>query len=209
MRLGIALRAFWSALTDRQMASQIEALLAGQEVAPGRDAIAGPSEADKASSSAGSATAAAKGPAAGRPSASSAAAASAAAAAAAKSARDPSVTLLAALQREARLIDLVREDLAKYSDAQVGAAARPCLQQCAGVLDRWFAIEPLVEASEGDAVDVPADASPIRYQWVGESSAATGKLVHHGWQATKVELPRWTGDDADANVVAPAQVQSS
>ncbi len=197
MRLGIALRAFWSALTDRQMASRIEALLAGHDLPPERDAIAGASGTDPASGSAGSAAAVAKDPGAAQKSA------------AAKPARDPSVTLLAALQREARLIDLVREDLAKYSDAQVGAAARPCLQQCAGVLDRWFALEPLLEASEGDSVEVPSDASPIRYQWVGESSAATGKLVHHGWQATKVELPRWTGDDADANVVAPAQVQSS
>jgi len=194
--MGIALRAFWSALTDRQMALRIEALLAGQDLSSERDAIAGPSGTDKASRPSGSAAAVAKEAGANK-------------SAAAKPARDPSVTLLAALQREARLIDLVREDLAKYSDAQVGAAARPCLQQCAGVLDRWFAIEPLVEASEGDSVEVPSDASPIRYQWVGESSAATGKLVHHGWQATKVELPRWTGDDADANVVAPAQVQSS
>jgi hypothetical protein len=123
--------------------------------------------------------------------------------------RDPAVTLLAALQREARLVDLIREDLGQYSDAQVGAAARPCLQQCAGVLERWFAIRPLLDAAEGATVDVPADPSPTRYQWVGEGNASAGKLVHHGWQVTKVELPQWTGDDADAKVVAPAQVQVS
>lgn len=198
MRLGIAWRAFWSALTDQQMASRIEALLADRDAHPGRDAIAGPSDGDAAPTAAGTAAATAKGADTGRGSS----------AASTEPARDPAVTLLAALQREARLVDLVREDLAKYSDAQVGAAARPCLQQCADVLDRWFALQPLVEASEGDAVEVPAEASPIRYQWVGESSAATGKLVHHGWQATKLELPRWTGDKADANVVAPAQVRS-
>ena len=48
--------------------------------------------------------------------------------------------MLATLQREARLVDLIHEDLSQYSDAQVGAAARPCLQQCGGVLDRFDAM---------------------------------------------------------------------
>ncbi len=123
-------------------------------------------------------------------------------------ARDSAVTLLAALQREARLVDLIQEDLGRYSDAQVGAAARPCLQQCAGVLTRLFGLQPVVVAAEGDIVDVAENASPLRYQWVGEGTAASGKLVHHGWQATKVDLPKWTGEKADAHVIAPAQVQA-
>jgi hypothetical protein len=115
---------------------------------------------------------------------------------------------LAALQREARLVDLIQEDLSRYSDAQVGAAARPCLQQCASVLARLFELQPVVLAAEGELVDIGQNASPTRYQWVGEGTAASGKLVHHGWQATKVELPRWTGEKSDANVIAPAQVQA-
>jgi hypothetical protein len=122
--------------------------------------------------------------------------------------RDPAITLLAALQREARLIDLIKEDLGRYSDAQVGAAARPCLQQCAGVLDRFFQLQPLLTAAEGEQVQVGDQASPMRYQWIGEGTAATGKLVHHGWQASRVELPQWSGDRADANVIAPAQLQA-
>ncbi len=122
--------------------------------------------------------------------------------------RDPAITLLAALQREARLIDLIHEDLAQYSDAQVGAAARPCLQQCAGVLKRLFNLQPVVVATEGESVDVGKDASPLRYQWIGEGTADAGKLIHHGWQAGKVELPNWAGEAADANIIAPAQVQS-
>ena len=122
--------------------------------------------------------------------------------------RDPSVTLLATLQREARLVDLIHEDLSQFSDAQVGAAARPCLQQCAGVLNRLFKLEPLVVASEGDMVDVGSSASPMRFQWIGEGTAESGKLIHHGWQAGKVELPNWSGDLSDANVIAPAQVEA-
>jgi len=123
-------------------------------------------------------------------------------------ARNPAITLLATLQREARLVDLIQEDLSQYSDAQVGAAARPCLQQCAGVFTRLFELQPVVAAAEGEMVDVGSNASSIRYQWVGEGTAASGKLVHHGWLATKIELPKWTGDDSDVNVVAPAQVQA-
>ena len=54
--------------------------------------------------------------------------------------RSDAITLLSALQREARLVDLIQEDLANYSDAQVGAAARPCLQSCASTLSRMFGL---------------------------------------------------------------------
>ena len=106
------------------------------------------------------------------------------------------------------MVDLVNEDLSKYSDAQVGAAARPCLQQCAGVLTRLFDLQPVVAASEGATINVEAGASPMRYQWIGEGTAESGKLIHHGWQAAKVELPDWSGEAADANIIAPAQVQA-
>ena len=185
MRLGIALRAFWAALVDQEKAEEIERVLAGQP------AIARP---------ASQPTGTVPSPTAARPAASPPQPA--------RPVRDAAVILLAALQREARLVDLVREDLGKYTDAQVGAAARPCLQQCESVLERWFALRPLIDAVEGAAVEVPSDASPTRLQWVGEGSASYGKLVHHGWQVTKVELPQWTGDNADANVIAPAQVQA-
>lgn len=124
--------------------------------------------------------------------------------------RDSAVSLLATLQREARLIDLVQEDLAQYSDAQVGAAARPCLLQCAQTLKRHFALAPVIDAAEGATVATEAGVSAARLQWVGESGNATGgqaKLIHHGWSATKVELSQWTGDEADMMIVAPAQVQ--
>ncbi len=180
MGLGIAIKAFFAALFDKQKAAQIRQVLFGQ-----------PALTDsRAQPAAGPTT---------KP---------AAEAAKPRTGREGAVTLLATLQREARLIDLIREDLAQYSDAQVGSAARPCLMQCAGVLSRLFDLQPLVDAVEGESVEVPADASPIRYQWIGEGSATAGKLVHHGWQVSKIELPKWTGADADAKVVAPAQVQA-
>lgn len=182
MSLGIAFKAFFAALGNREKSDQISQVLSGQQPVGIPEANSG----DKKEKIASPPTA----PTPVKPS------------------RDPAVTLLATLQREARLVDLIHEDLGQYSDAQVGAAARPCLQQCAGVLKRAMGLQPLLGAADGETVDVPPDASPTRFQWIGEGTAAAGKLVHHGWHATKVELPTWTGDASDANIIAAAQVQA-
>lgn len=178
MGLGIAIKAFFAALGDKEKAGKISRVLSGQD-------DGGPAEPAKL---------AAPTPAPATPPPAPA--------------RETAVTLLATLQREARLVDLIQEDLGQYSDAQVGAAARPCLQQCAGVLQRLLGLKPLLDACDGDSVEVAQDASPTRYQWVGEGTSTSGKLLHHGWIATKVELPTWTGDAADAKIIAPAQIQA-
>lgn len=124
-------------------------------------------------------------------------------------AQNPAITLLATLQRDARLIDLIQENLDQYQDAQVGAAARPCLKQCRESLNRILKIEKLIDAKENDSVDVPASASAARYRWIGEDVSGgngSAKLVHPGWQATSIELPQWNGSSEDSQVIAPAQV---
>ena len=63
------------------------------------------------------------------------------------------------------------------------------------------------DVGEGSQLEVGEDGSPERYQWIGEGSSTSGKLIHQGWQATKVELPKYSGSERDANVIAPAQVQ--
>ena len=192
MRLGLAIRAFFAALLNKQLAAPMERLLAGPETAS--TAEGGATRESGTAREAGTSVRAE--PASPRPKAPQP-----------SPSRDPAITLLTTLQHEARLVDLIKDDLNQYSDAQVGAAARPCLQQCAAVLDRFFSLKPLVLASEGEVVEVGANASPMRYQWIGEGTAASGKLIHHGWEATKVELPKWLGEASDANVIAPAQVQ--
>ena len=34
-----------------------------------------------------------------------------------------------------------------------------------------------------------------------------GQLVHHGWQATRCELPQWSGNDAAAMIVEPVELE--
>lgn len=125
-------------------------------------------------------------------------------------ARSDALSLLAALQREARLVDFLKEKLDGYSDAQIGAAARDVHRDSGAVLERMFALRPLTEAAEGAALDVAAGFDPLRYQLTGNVVGQPpfhGTLRHHGWQATKCELPAWTGGEAAQKIVAPMEVE--
>lgn len=118
--------------------------------------------------------------------------------------------LLAALQREARLVDFVKEPLAGFSDAQIGAAARDVHRDCAAVLERMFALQPMVTESEGAEITVPAGFDAAQYRLSGNVSSQApfrGKLVHHGWRASRCEIPEWTGSDEAARVIAPLEVE--
>ncbi len=130
--------------------------------------------------------------------------------AAATPARSDAITLLAALQREARLVDLANESLDGYSDAQIGAAARDVLRDSKKVLERMFGLQHVVSTVEGESVDVPAAYDAGRYRLTGNVSRTppiSGELTHAGWQVTKCDLPAWTGKAAAALVIAPAEVQ--
>jgi hypothetical protein len=124
--------------------------------------------------------------------------------------RSEAVTLLAVLQREARLVDFLKEDIAAYADAQVGAAARDVHRDAAAALERLFALRPVAAEGEGADVPIPASLDAARMRLVGNVAAtppAKGRLQHAGWQATKVELPQYTGNADAARVVAPAEVE--
>src|SRR5690242_3139956 len=57
--------------------------------------------------------------------------------------RSDALSLLAVLQREARLVDFLMESIGGYSDAQIGAAVRDVHRGSAAVLQRVFNIQPL------------------------------------------------------------------
>ncbi len=120
------------------------------------------------------------------------------------------ITLLATLQREARLVDFLKEDLSGYADEQIGAAVRAIQRDSAKVLDRFFALQPVVADEEGANVNVPAGFDAARYRLTGKvagDAPFAGTLQHHGWEATKCELPQFTGSDSAAKTVAPAEVE--
>ena len=124
--------------------------------------------------------------------------------------RSEAISLLAALQREARFVDIVNESLDGYSDAQIGAAARDVLKDCGKVVNRLFALRPVVEAPEGDLLEVPEDYDTGRFRLTGNLShtlPVEGTVQHCGWEATQCDVPSWTGPGNAARVIAPAEVQ--
>ncbi|CAB5285588.1 hypothetical protein IST455A_05151 [Burkholderia multivorans] len=117
--------------------------------------------------------------------------------------------LLGLLQRDARFIDFVEEDIAGYSDADIGAAARLVHDGCRAALREHFTIVPVRDEAEGSRVTLPAgfDATAVRVTGnVVGSAPFTGTISHRGWRVADVRLPKLTGSH-DASVIAPAEVE--
>ena len=123
--------------------------------------------------------------------------------------RSDALTLLAVMQKESRILDLIFDDLDGYSDEQIGGASRQVLRDLRDCLDSHLKIESLVDNQEGDVVQIPDAASPIRWKVIGDASAQSGTLTHAGYVAKKVALPEWTGTEESASIIAPAEVDGS
>ncbi len=124
--------------------------------------------------------------------------------------RSEAVTLLETLQREARFVDFLKESLAGYSDAQIGAVAREVHRDCGQVIERLFAVRPITDQEDGEAIETPAGYDPARYRLTGKVGGQppfSGRLCHHGWQATTCQLPSWSGGQEASRIVAPIEVE--
>jgi hypothetical protein len=127
-----------------------------------------------------------------------------------ESMRSEALTLLASLQREARLVDFLMEPLDGYSDEQVAAAVRDIQSDSRSVLERMFDIKPLRAEIEGSEIHVPLEYDGAQFKLSGNVSGSgpyTGSLIHPGWVASKNDLPEWKGSEESAMVVAPAEVE--
>ena len=122
---------------------------------------------------------------------------------------DAALQLLALLQREARLIDFVQEDLSGYTDAEIGGPARLVHEGCARVLREHFTLAPVRPEAEGSRITLNDgfDARAIRLTGnvVGQAPFQ-GALSHRGWRATDTRLPRLAAGH-DASVLAQAEVE--
>lgn len=122
---------------------------------------------------------------------------------------DAALQLLGLLQRDARFVDFIEEDVANYSDADVGAAARVVHGGCRTVLREHFTIRPVRDEAEGSRITLPEgfDASAVRVTGnVVGKAPFTGSLSHRGWRVEEVRLPR-LAESHDAKVIAPAEVE--
>jgi uncharacterized protein DUF2760 len=126
-----------------------------------------------------------------------------------ESAPDAALQLLGLLQREARFIDFIQEDVAAYADADVGAAARVVHEGCRKVLRDNFTLSPIREEAEGSRISLPEgfDAAAIRVTGnvVGQPPFH-GSLTHRGWQVVDIRLPKMAGSH-EVRIVAAAEVE--
>lgn len=117
--------------------------------------------------------------------------------------------LLGLMQREARFVDFIQEDVAPYTDAEIGAAARVVHEGCRKVLREHFTLSPVCSEAEGSRITLQAgfDAAAVRLTGnvVGQPPF-TGTLTHRGWLVTQVKLPQLTDIQA-AKVIAQAEVE--
>jgi hypothetical protein len=125
-------------------------------------------------------------------------------------ARSDALTLLAALQREARLVDFLQESLADYSDEQVGGAVREVHRGCAAALARMFDISPIAAEQEGESAVAPVGFDAARYRLTGNvqgSAPYRGAIRHRGWEARRCDLPAWSGSASGANVLSQIEIE--
>ena len=122
---------------------------------------------------------------------------------------DSALQLLGLLQQEGRLVDFLEEEVAQYSDAEIGAAVRVVHEGCRKALHEHLTLLPIRPEAEGARVTLEAgfDASAVRPtgNLVGEPPF-TGTLAHRGWRATAVRLPKLVKGH-DVRVIAPAEVE--
>lgn len=119
---------------------------------------------------------------------------------------DGAVQILAVLQRDARLVDFLMEDLSAYTDDQIGAAARDVQTQGRESLVRYLRLEPVIDGVEGTFTKMEG-MDPAQVKLVGNvppsGKAPGGVLRHKGWKAAKVDLPQ----AAPGAVLAAAELE--
>jgi hypothetical protein len=121
-------------------------------------------------------------------------------------AADGAVQILSLLQRDARLLDFLMEDISAYSDEQVGAAVRDVQAQSRTSLERYLQFQPVIDGVEGTYTKtegVTSGAVKLIGNVPASGTASGGLLRHKGWQAAKVDLPA----AAPGNILAPAEIE--
>jgi hypothetical protein len=119
---------------------------------------------------------------------------------------DGAVQILSLLQRDARLVDFLMEDISGYSDEQVGAAVRDVQAQSRQSLERYLQFQPVIDGVEGTYTKtegVAAGAIKLIGNVPANGKAPGGLLRHKGWQAAKVDLPAVV----PGAVLAPAEIE--
>ena len=119
--------------------------------------------------------------------------------------RSDAIALLAAFQRDGRLVDFLMEPIDGFTDEQLGAAARDLHRGCAATLTRLAPVQPIVDAEDGTTV-AASDFTAGAVRSIG-GDATAGPLLHPGWKVKQTKLPVWTGTADEAAIIMPAEIQ--
>ncbi len=122
---------------------------------------------------------------------------------------DAALQLLGLLQKEARFIDFIEEDIAAYSDADIGVAARVVHEGCRKAINEHFTLAPVRSEAEGNKITLQQgfDAATVRLTGnIVGTAPFTGTLIHKGWQVTNVRLPKLT-QGHNAAIIVAAEVE--
>jgi hypothetical protein len=122
---------------------------------------------------------------------------------------DAALQLLGLLQKEARFLDFIQENVAAYSDADVGIAARVVHEGCNKVLKEHITLDCVFHEPEGSKITLEQGFDAARVRLTGNivgNPPFTGHLIHKGWQVSQINLPKLTAGH-DAKIIAPAEVE--
>jgi hypothetical protein len=122
---------------------------------------------------------------------------------------DAALQVLNLLQKEARFIDFIKEDVSAFSDAEIGAAARVVHQGCSKAVNEHFTLAPVSQDQEGSRVTLNKGFDAALFRLTGNivgEAPFTGTLIHKGWQVTDIRLPKLT-EGHNPNIIAAAEVE--
>ena len=119
------------------------------------------------------------------------------------------VFLLSLFQKQGRLVDFLQQDIASFSNAEVGEAARVVHDGCARILGDYFKMEAIRTEEEGALVSVDADYNLSEITLTGNlrgSAPYRGELLHHGWKISDQHPPEQL-DPKARFIVQPAEIE--
>jgi len=122
---------------------------------------------------------------------------------------DSALQLLALLQKEARLIDFLQEEVSQFSDEEVGAAARVIHSGGQKVLREYLNLSPIRSEQEQSRISVEAGFNTQEIRLTGQVTGQApfvGTLIHKGWRANSITLPK-LADNYDTAILAHAEVE--
>ncbi len=116
--------------------------------------------------------------------------------------------LLRLLQRDAKMVDFLLQDITGASDGDIAVFVRDMHPKAQRVLKEHLVVTPVLQQPEGETVEIPRGFDPSAIQLLGNLTGQPpyrGVLKHAGWRVTDYTLPA-PAEGLDELVLAPAEV---